>query len=702
MTAAPPQPPEHLPLAALFPAADRGQWQELVATALRKSGRIDQDAAADTVEAVLSSTTYDGITVLPLYTADDAPRFDAGLPGAPPFVRGSSAVRADAGAAGAGAGAAGAAEGGAGRTGGHAGAVGADAGGVTVPADGTAGTGWDVRQRHSDPNPDVTREAVMADLENGVTSLWFTVGRGGLPLGSLDHVLRDVYLDLAPVVLDAGADTEPAAEEFFALIAGRGVPPESVLGNLGADPIGLRARTGDLGTGSPDVALVGRLARRCLREAPRVRAVTVDATVYHDAGGSDAEELGAALATGLAYLRALTGAGLDLRQAFDQLEFRYAASADQFLTIAKFRAARRIWARVAEVCGLGGGANGSQSAQQGQRQHAVTSSAMMSRRDPWVNLLRTTLACFGAGVGGAGAITVQPFDAALGLPDGFARRIARNTSSLLVMESHVARVIDPAGGSWYVERLTDDLAASAWAWFAEIEKSGGIVGALESGLIERRLADTWARRADNLAHRRDPLTGVSEFPHLDEVPVVRSPYPNAADPSGADPTDTPGGARTGPGALPQHRYAQDYEALRDAADARAVSTGVRPAVFLATLGPAAAHTARASFAANLFQAGGLATPASGNTTDPATIVEAFRTSGARVACLASSDRLYAEHAVEVATALSEAGAGPIWLAGSPGERAAQYTAAGIDRFVFSGVNAIEVLRDVHHQAGVEG
>ena len=652
MTVAPPPAPEHLSLAGLFPEADRRQWQELVATALRKSGRIGADDAADTVEAVLTSVTYDGIGVRPLYTADDAPAAPAGRPGEFPFVRGS------------------------------------------VPPSAGTSTGWDVRQRHDDPDPDVTREAVMADLENGVTSLWLSIGhrgtgRRGLPLGCLDQVLRDVLLDLAPVVLDAGSDTEAAADEFLAVIAGRGVPPESVRGNLGADPIGLRARTG--GDRTPDLDLVVRLARRTHAEAPGLRAVTVDATVHHDAGGSDAEELGASVATGLAYLRALTGAGLSLEQAFDQLDFRYAASADQFLTIAKFRAARRLWARVAQACGASGVG--------GQRQHAVTSSAMMSRRDPWINMLRTTLACFGAGVGGAGAITVQPFDAALGRPDAFARRIARNTSSLLMLESHVARVIDPAGGSWYVERLTDELAAAAWDWFTEIERSGGMLAALESGLVERRLAQTWARRADNLAHRRDPLTGVSEFPNLTEKPVLRPPYP--AD----DPTSDPVGDPVrgpGEGALPQRRYAEEYEAFRDAADAHEQRTGQRPAVFLATLGPVAVHSARAGFAANLFQAGGLATPTSGNVTDPADVVAAFRASGARVACLATSDRLYAESAVAVATALTAAGSGPIWLAGTPGERKAEYAAAGIDHFLFTGVNALGVLRDVHHQAGVTG
>nr|BFE77690.1 hypothetical protein GCM10020093_002910 [Planobispora longispora] len=265
--------------------------------------------------------------------------------------------------------------------------------------------------------------------------------------------------------------------------------------------------------------------------------MVVDATPYHDAGGSDAEELGCSIATGVAYLRALTDGGLTLEQAFGQLEFRYAATADQFLTIAKLRAARRLWARVAEACGVSGAA-GSGSAQDGsaqdgsaqdgsgeagrraapgrQVQHAVTSSAMMTARDPWVNMLRTTVACFAAGVGGADAVTVQPFDARLGLPDAFSRRIARNTQSLLVEEAGVARVTDPAGGSFYAERLTEDLAVRAWEWFQEIERAGGMAAALDSGLVADRLAVTRERRAANIARRRDPVTGVSEFPNLTE------------------------------------------------------------------------------------------------------------------------------------------------------------------------------------------
>ena len=243
----------------------------------------------------------------------------------------------------------------------------------------------------------------------------------------------------------------------------------------------------------------------------------MDALPYHEAGGSAAQELGASLATGVAYLRLLTGAGLTLQEACAQLEFRYAATADQFLTIAKLRAARRLWARVAEASGdVDAGA---------QRQHAVTSPVMMARRDPWVNMLRTTVACLSAGAGGADAVTVLPFDHSLGLPDAFARRIARNTSTILLEESHLARVIDPAGGSYYVERLTDELAHAAWDFFQEIERAGGQAAALRSGMLGERLAATWAERGRKLAKRREPITGVSEFPNLAEKPVERESAP---------------------------------------------------------------------------------------------------------------------------------------------------------------------------------
>lgn len=461
-----------LPLAAAFPDADRAQWQRLVEGVLRKSGVTE--ATGPAAEDVLSTDLQDGIRIRPLYTAEDGTAA-LGHPGFPPFVR-------------------------AGRP------------------EGTTVAGWDVRQRQVHTDPQRANEAILADLENGVTSLWLTVGDGGVPVAGLEQALRGVYLDLAAVALDAGADFAAAAEELLRLYAASGAPLREAAGCLGADPLGLLARTGDDAKLRLQLESAARMAARCTADAPGVRALAVDALPYHEAGGSAAEELGTSLATGVAYLRQLTGAGLGIDDACRQLEFRYAATADQFLTIAKLRAARRLWARVAEVCGASPAASA-------QRQHAVTSTVMMTRRDPWVNMLRTTVAGLSAGVGGADAVTVLPFDAALGLPDAFARRIARNTQSVLLDESHLSKVIDPAGGSWYVESLTEELAGAAWAWFQKIERAGGQAAALRSGMIADRLAATWERRTEDLAHRREPVTGVSEFPHLAEPPVHREPAP---------------------------------------------------------------------------------------------------------------------------------------------------------------------------------
>jgi methylmalonyl-CoA mutase len=632
-------PEEELPLASEFPAASREQWQRLVEGVLAKSGQGGLTGAA--AEQALATEVEDGLRVQPLYTAQDtAP--DPGWPGFAPFTRGGR-------------------------------------------AQGPAVSGWDVRQQHAHPDPQRTNELVLADLENGVTSLWLTIGGSGLPVTALGDVLTGVYLDLAGVVLDAGDDFAAAAERLFALYTDgpSAVAAGEVTGNLGADPFGQIARTGQDTDTAQRLEEATLLAGRCVRDFPGIRALTVDALPYHEAGASTAQELGLSLSTAVGYLRELTRAGLTADQAAGQLEFRYSAGADQFLTIAKLRAARRLWSRVAEVCGVG-------PAAAAQRQHAVTSAVMMAERDPWVNMLRTTVACLGAGAGGADAITVLPFDSALGLPDNFARRIARNTQAILLDEANLARVADPAGGSWYVERLTGQLARGAWVWFQEIERAGGQHAALGSGLIAGRIAQNWAKRTANLARRREPVTGVSEFPNLGERPVVRDPAP----------------ARSG-GGLPRVRRSEVFEALRSRSDAFLAETGARPEIVLAALGPAAVHTARSSFAANLFQSGGIETPlseaAGGSKTEPPDIgamAEAFTASGARAACLCSSDALYAEHGEAAAAALQAAGARYVVLAGRPGDRDEAYRRAGVDAFVYAGCDAIAALTAVYDEIGV--
>ncbi|MCZ2859522.1 methylmalonyl-CoA mutase subunit beta [Blastococcus sp. VKM Ac-2987] len=628
--------PEALALAGEFDAVTRDQWRDLVAGVLRKAGRED---LPDPVEDALRRPVAPGVTVAPLYTAEDAGDLPAavGQPGLAPFVRGSRPSGGPAGSA-------------------EVTAAGGAAGG--------APGGWDIRQRHAHPDVAVTKEAIAADLENGVTSLWLVVGDGAIPVDSLGEVLSDVYLDLAPVTVQGGL---AAAEAFLALVDGRtDLAPG---GSLGLDPLGVQAASGE----EQDLSGLADVARRAAAH-PGLRTVVVDGTVFADAGASVVEELGCSLAAGVAYLRALTGSspthpGLGVDEAVAALEFRYSASADQFTTIAALRAARRLWDRVGEVSGV--------SAElRGQHQHAVTSSVMTTRRDPWVNMLRTTVACFAAGVGGADAVTVQPFDAALGLPDSFSRRIARNTQSLLVEEGHLARVLDPAGGSWYVESLTDSLARAAWDWFTEIERAGGLPAALASGLVRDRIAQAWDARAKRLATRADALTGVSEFPNLAEKLPQRQPAAEILPATGG---------------LPRVRAAQEFEALRDAADAAMSSTGrERPAVYLATIGPIARHTARATFAGNLLQAGGLATPAGDG-------ASGLGEAGTTVACICGTDKDYASGAAALAAELRAAGATQVWLAGKP-----DLAVDGVDGYVFAGCDALAALRAVHAELGLEG
>ncbi|MBA3524384.1 MAG: methylmalonyl-CoA mutase, partial [Geodermatophilaceae bacterium] len=346
---------------------------------------------------------------------------------------------------------------------------------------------------------------------------------------------------------------------------------------------------------------------------------------------------------------------------------RYAASPDQFATIALLRAARMAWGRVSEVCGVG-------SEARGQRQHAVTSALTWTRRDPYVNLLRGTISAFAAGVGGADAVTVAPFDAALRPPASFSRRIAGNTQTLLIAESHVAAVIDPAGGSWYVEQRTVELAEAAWAFFQELETAGGAVPALDSGMLAERLAAVAERRQRAVATRQTPLIGVSEF---------------------ADPAETllPGHTPSGPGrsgGLPRIRLAAPYEELRDRADAAAEHGGRRPRVFLASLGPVGTHAVRVQFVRNLLQAGGIEAPDAGPTADVPAVATAFAAERTPVAVLCASDRLYAERAADTVVALRQAGASLVLLAGKPSDP----PVPGIDGYLSAGGDALGVLEQV--------
>jgi methylmalonyl-CoA mutase len=313
---------------------------------------------------------------------------------------------------------------------------------------------------------------------------------------------------------------------------------------------------------------------------------------------------------------------------------------------------------------------------------------MLTQRDPYVNMLRATMATFAAGLAGADAITVLPHTLAIGLPDAFARRVARNTQLVLLEESNLAKVSDPAAGSGSIESLTHALCEAAWALFQEIEKAGGVFAALEQNLIQRKVAATRAAREANIARRKEVLTGASAFPNLGEAKVAVldvKPLTLAAS----------GDANIKFEALSPMRLAAPFERLRDRSDEILKATGARPRVFLANLGTPADFSARATFARSFFETGGIETIGPEGVADPAALSVDFKASGASLACICSSDKVYAERAEEAAKALQAAGAKHIYLASRAGEQEQALRAAGVNEFIFAGGDALAALRQAH-------
>ena len=492
------------------------------------------------------------------------------------------------------------------------------------------GGAWQVRQAHSRATGN---RAVLDDLSGGADAVELHID-GDTSLEELDELLDGVPSKV-PIMLAPGS--EAAISHLVSLWDSRGVARDQALGGFGMDP--------------RDPAVAEAVANTLNLNYPNVLVAVVNGAQLADQGATEAQELAGSLSEGVAYLRSCEQAGLDLASAADKLEFRYAAGVDQFLTMAKLRAARRLWARVTQACGIEPAA---------QRQHAVTAGAMMTRRDPWVNMIRTTVACFAAAAGGADAITVSPYGSAIGVPDPLGLRIARNTQLLLREESHLHQVIDPSGGSYYIESLTDALAIAAWGLFQELESGAS---------LSERIDAAHEARSRDVATRRLTLTGVSEFPDLNEPPVDRLPM--AADPE-------------------LRRLAEPFEALRDAADA----APSRPTAFLASLGAVAVHTARTTFSANLLAVGGISAIGGDGHDAPAQAASAWAASGSTVAVVCSSDEVYRLQAADTVAALKEAGCRYVLLAGRPDDR------WGADGYIYMGCDALAALRAIHERLGL--
>ena len=661
-----------LPLARDFPAADAADWRTLVEQALKGASF-----------ASLQSRSYDGIVVEPLYArAADAHVVPGRAPGAP----------------------------------------------------------WEVIQRIEIADGKTANAQILDDLNNGANGFAFvcqgSVGDYGYSMPPSEAPLKAA---LDGIELDTGVTMDlhlgPLCKDAALMVANyihmRGFTPSEVTLRFGFDPIGVIAVNGWDNIVWPDMAHVfARLVEEMQAQGFKGPFAVGDGRIIHAAGGSEAQELAFALAAALCYVRAAHGGGVPLDAARRAVFFRLAADQNQFLTIAKFRALRKLWSRVEEACGL---------TPEPAFVSAETAWRMMTKRDAYGNIVRGTIAAFAAAVGGANAVTVLPFSAALGLPDSFARRVARNTQIILLEESNLYRVEDPAAGSGAIEALTDELCEAAWALFQDIEAAGGPADALRAGSIQRAVAEVRAKREAAAAKGRDPLVGTSNFPDLAEEPVsVLDAPPSMA-------CVNPGEQIAEP--LTHMRLAETFEALRDQSDDYLAKQGKRPAIFLACLGRPADFNARASFAKSLFEAGGIAavsyigasasplpggerpTPqASGEgdelspirpnpspgpspsaparplplgevKSDIAALAKAFKDSGARLACLCSSDKVYGSEGPKAAKALKAAGAEHIYLAGRPKDGEADLRAGGVESFVFAGGDMLTLLTDAHAKLG---
>ena len=678
-----------------FPAIDYTAWREVA----------ERDLRGAPFDKRLVTRLYEGIQVQPLYMAEHAPATDPGLPGQGSRTRGGQAASDRHG-------------------------------------------GWDIRQSQSHPCPGEANKLLLADLAggcSGTTLRYHPEARRSAAnadpmqagdgihidrVADLDCVLQNVDLACVDCGLDAGGAAVPAAVQLLALYRQRGVALSDSRLHLNIDPLASLAATGCL-PGGLDAQLQGaaHLLQHLEQAHPLASVLAVSSRPYHEAGGHAVQELAAILASGVAYLRRLEELGCDPDLVAARTLLQVPVGCDQFLEIAKLRALRRVWTRLLEACGV---------AVPALRIQAQISARMLTRCDPWVNILRGTVAGFAAAVGGADAVDLAAYDHLLGPSAANARRLARNTQIILQEESHLGAVTDPGGGSWYVESLTEELAGKAWSEFQRIEAAGGMLSALRDRSFRDAIKEVWTARSANLGKRKDPITGVSEFPNIDEViPERPTPSPaqlrectSASDATASDATavdvaldavsdsaDLAGAiaaAQAGadladlaaallPGdevemkSFTAHRFAEGFEALRQAS----AEAANRPTAFLANLGPVAEHTVRATWIANVVEAGGIRALRNDGFGEIAACVEGLRASGVGIVVICGTDERYAEWLPELVPALQAAGARQVLVAGRPtADQDAAWRAAGVAGFVYLGCPILELLTDLLTQEGV--
>ena len=567
----------------------------------------------------LVSTDLAGFTRQPLYTQDTAPSHHSrqnasGLPGFAPFTRGARVVN-----------------------------------NRFLP--------WHIAQRLTPGRKGSDNAAAITDLTGGVTALLVDFSDQLLGVDALDALLDGVMLDIAPLSIQPGPHGLAAAETILALRETRGLDPQ-VPGYLNLDPLSASLRYAS----AQDIDLARLVEITQGHDA--LCWMTASGATWHDMGASLVQELAWVLSSVTQYLRQFEAIGIDPAVALPKITITLATDGDFFASLSKIRAARLLFANLA--AGLGVEAI--------PQIHVETSRRALSDVDPWVNILRATVSGMAAGIAGVDMMTIAACTATSDNDNELTRRIARNTQIILQEESHIGQVADAAGGSWYVESLTDQLSQQAWAIFQQIEAAGGLAASLEKGDIAAAVNQQRADFDRAIDNRSLPLVGVSEFPNLDEAALPMKASGPAEDE-----------AQTGLGA---YRFGARYEGLRRAAQKS------KPKVFLACLGDMASYTPRLNFAANLYAVGGLHAVSGSGGFETGEIVAEFAKSTAKIAVICGSDEDYETHADALAKALREAGTVHLALAGKPREN------DDMDDYCYAGGPAYALLAAIHQKLGL--
>ena len=684
---------------------------------------VDKFLKGAPFEKRLVTKTYENIDLQPMYRQEDIaglPQID-GLPGFAPYVRGAAPL-------------------------------------------GYVAASWDVAQEIACGTPAAFNAALRADLARGQNAVNLVldrptlagidadqaeaddVGKGGLSISSVDDLaqaLDGVDLESTPLFIQASTSALTFTALLAALVKKQGKSLAKMRGAIGMDPLGQLARDGRLPRdldGIHDV--MAQLTAWAKANAPQLQTITVQGSPYHNGGASTTQELAFALATAVEYLRAMQACGLSVDDAAPRFRFALSIGSNFFMEIARLRAARLLWAKIVQA--FGGNAES-----QKMRIHARTSAWNQTVYDPHVNLLRGTTEAFSAVVGGCDSLHISPFDELVRVPDDFSRRVARNTHTVLSEETHITHTVDPAGGSWYVETLTDAVARQTWAIFQEVEKQGGMTKTLLAGWPQSQIADTAAKRAANIAKRKDIFVGTNMYPNMKEIRIepasvdawavqterttsinqfratanadqkqaaldtLAKAGTNSVDAAiqaalaGASLGEIAQAARTGAKAGPTtnpvhaHRGAQAFEALRQAAETYVARIGQRPLVFLATMGPLTQHKGRADFSTAFLGVGGFETIYPSGFSTPEEAADAALASGAKAVVICSTDPTYPDIVPPLAQKLKQASPDlTVLLAGYPADHVEAFKAAGVDDFIHLNANCLALLTMLQKKMGV--